>query len=209
MQTKTVNRRTEQREVRLAMKPWQRSVKRVLDILCALVGLIFLSPIFLAAYIALKMQGDGPVIFSQERIGRDGKPFRIFKFRTMHTDAEADGPQLYTEGDDRLTKVGAFLRNHHIDELPQFWNVLIGDMSMVGYRPERQYFIDQIMEQDSRYRYLFHMRPGVTSEATLYNGYTDTMEKMLERLNMDLRYMETASLRKDILIMLKTFGVMA
>ncbi|MBR1712012.1 MAG: sugar transferase [Alloprevotella sp.] len=209
MQTKTVNRRTEQREVRLAMKPWQRIMKRVLDILCALVGLIFLSPIFLAAYIALKLQGDGPVIFSQERIGRSGKPFRIFKFRTMHTDAEADGPQLYTEGDSRLTKVGAFLRDHHIDELPQFWNVLVGDMSMVGYRPERQFFIDQIMEQDPRYRYLFQMRPGVTSEATLYNGYTDTMEKMLERLNMDLRYMETATLRKDILIMLKTFGVMA
>ena len=126
---------------------------------------------------------------------------------TQLADAEPDGkPKLQQEGDARLTPVGRFLRRHHLDELPQLWNVLRGDMSLVGYRPERQYFIDQIMERDPRYADLFQMRPGVTSEATVYNGYTDTMEKMLERLNMDLHYLETASLRKDFSIIFHTFS---
>lgn len=209
MQTRNVNRRVEQREVRMSMKPWQCVLKRCLDVVCALVGLVMLSPVFLVICIALWLQGEGSVLFSQERIGRGGRPFRIYKFRTMRPDAEPDGSQiLYTEGDERQTKVGAFLRNHHLDELPQFWNVLTGEMSMVGYRPERRYFIDRIMEHDSRYQHLFQMRPGVTSEATLYNGYTDTMEKMLERLNMDLRYLETATLCTDMRIILRTFGAM-
>jgi lipopolysaccharide/colanic/teichoic acid biosynthesis glycosyltransferase len=125
----------------------------------------------------------------------------------MHVNAENDGPQLAIKNDVRLTRIGKFLREHHLDELPQFWNVFIGDMSMVGYRPERKYFIDQIMAEDSRYKCLFQIKPGVTSEATLYNGYTNTMEKMLERLNMDLRYLETATVAKDIMIIFKTFRV--
>lgn len=203
----SVNRRNESFEVKDNMTSMEKFLKRSLDIICSLMGLILLSPIFLVTYVALKLQGEGSVIFKQERIGYLGKPFYMYKFRTMRVNAEIDGPQLAIKNDDRLTRIGKFLREHHLDELPQFWNVFIGDMSMVGYRPERKYFIDQIMKEDPRYECLFQLKPGVTSEATLYNGYTNTMEKMLERLNMDLRYLETASLGKDIAIILKTFKV--
>ena len=209
MQTVNVNRRTEQYDVHLRMKPWQVGVKRCLDIIGGIAGLVFSSPVLLASALALKCQGDGPVFFSQERIGKDGKPFMIYKFRTMCVDAEKEDTPILAEPDDeRLTRVGAFLRKHHLDELPQFWNVVKGDMSLVGYRPERQFFIDDIMKEDSRYKCLFQIRPGVTSEATIYNGYTNTMEQMLERLNMDLQYLETASIRKDLIILCKTFVAM-
>lgn len=209
MQVKEVNRRTAGGEVVFVMSRWQRALKRAFDIVCGLLGLILSSPIFIVASIAILTEGGGSVFYSQERIGKGGKPFKIRKFRTMREDAESDGPQLAQECDARLTRVGRFLRKHHLDELPQFWNVLLGEMSMVGYRPERQYFIDKIMEQDGRYKCLYAIRPGVTSEATIYNGYTDTMEKMLERLNMDLHYMETATLKGDLVIILKTFGIMS
>lgn len=176
----------------------QRGLKRFFDALGAVVAMIVFSPFFLVAYIAIKMEKTGPALFKQERIGRNGKPFMLYKFRTMTTDAESDKPKLYnTGGDDRLTRVGKFLREHHLDELPQLWNVLRGDMSMVGYRPERQYFIDKIMERDARYVQLYQMRPGLFSEATLYNGYTDTIDKMLERLRMDLEYIGKCSLWLD------------
>ena len=116
---------------------------------------------------------------------------------------------LAQKQDARLTPIGKFLRNHHLDELPQLWNVVKGDMSFVGYRPERKYFIDQIMQHDVRYASLYQMRPGITSDATIYNGYTDTMEKMLERLSMDLHYLKTASLKGDVIIILKTLGLVA
>ncbi len=207
MIVKTVNRQHEGQTVKCCLRPWQRAVKRSLDVLCAVAGILLAWPFMLIIAIALMMQGKGSVIYAQERIGLGGKPFYILKFRTMVPDAEPDGkPKLQQEGDARLTPVGRFLRRHHLDELPQLWNVLRGDMSLVGYRPERQYFIDQIMERDPRYADLFQMRPGVTSEATVYNGYTDTMEKMLERLNMDLHYLETASLRKDFSIIFHTFS---
>ena len=133
-----------------------------------------------------------------------GRPFQILKFRSMKVEAEKDGPRLEEVDDPRLTPVGEFLRIHHLDELPQLWNVLVGDMSMVGYRPERQYFIEQIMQHDARYPYLYQMRPGITSEATLYNGYTNSMEMMLERLNMDLRYLEKGNPWTDVKIMCRT-----
>ena len=137
----------------------------------------------------LKRQKNGPAIFSQERIGYRGKPFTIYKFRTL-SKAE-DKPQLVAKCDDsNSTKTERFLREHHLDELPQLWNVLIGDMSLVGPRPERKYYIDQIMEIDNSYVLIYEMRPGLTSEATLYNGYTDSMEKMLKRLQMDIHYLE-------------------
>ena len=130
----------------------------------------------------------------------------IYKFRTMHTNAEAMGPQLLQSPDDpRLTKIGLFLRNHHLDELPQLWNVFIGDMAFVGHRPERKYYIDKIMEVDSRYELLYAIRPGVTSYATLYNGYTDNMEKMVRRLEYDLFYLEHHSWWFDIKILWNTF----
>jgi len=187
-----------------AMRSWQKAIKRASDILFSTIGLVILSPIFLIIYVALKAQNDGEVIFKQERIGLDGKPFTILKFRTMNEKAEPDGPQLAAKEDGRLTKVGKFLREHHLDELPQLWNVFIGNMSMVGPRPERKYFIDKIMKYDSRYQYLYEIRPGVTSEATLHNGYTDTMEKMLKRLDRDLYYLENRTLRMDIQIIIET-----
>lgn len=152
------------------------------------------------------MYGQGSVLFRQERIGKGGKPFMILKFRTMVVDSEKDGvPQLAEQDDPRLTPFGTWLRAHHLDELPQLWNVLRGDMSLIGPRPERKYFIDQIMEHDPRYTMLYQIRPGVTSYATLYNGYTDTMEKMLRRLNYDLYYLEHRSFWFDVRILWLTF----
>ena len=178
--------------------------KRVSDVILAIIGLILSSPLWLAIYLALKYQGEGSVIYRQERIGLGGRPFQILKFRSMKVEAEKDGPRLEEVDDPRLTPVGEFLRIHHLDELPQLWNVLVGDMSMVGYRPERQYFIEQIMQHDARYPYLYQMRPGITSEATLYNGYTNSIEMMLERLNMDLRYLEKGNPWTDVKIMCRT-----
>lgn len=179
-------------------------VKRGMDILFSVTGLILLSPVYVALSLAMAAYWRACPFFLQERVGKGGRVFRICKFRTMAADAEADGPQLTPAGHDRLTRVGSFLRSHHLDELPQLWNVLKGDMTLVGYRPERPCFVERIMAEDNRYAFLFSMRPGVTSEATLYNGYTDTMDKMLVRLNMDLQYMETATLGRDLLILFKT-----
>ena len=185
-----------------------RSMKRMFDCFAAGVSLLVFSPLFAVCYVAIKMDDGGPAIYAQERIGRFGRTFRIFKFRSMRMDSEKNGPQLSAqqgEGDNRLTKVGRFIRAHHLDELPQLWNVFCGDMSFVGPRPERKFFIDQIMEYDKRYTYLYQIRPGVTSYATLYNGYTDTMEKMLKRLEYDLYYLKKRSWFFDIKILMKTF----
>ena len=183
----------------------ERAVKRAFDIVASFCGLILLSPVILYVYFRLKRQGDGPVIYRQERIGLGGRPFNILKFRTMTMNSEPDGvPQLAEKSDDRLTPVGKFLREHHLDEMPQLWNVLVGDMSFVGYRPERKYFIDQIMQENPDYEQLYQIRPGVTSMATIYNGYTDTMEKMLIRLQMDLEYLQKRSLWLDLKIILTT-----
>ncbi len=202
---RTIFNKTENVETKLdAMKPWQLFVKRSCDIVFALLGLLLLSPVFLIVYLMLKFHEGGHVIFSQERIGYKGKPFTIYKFRTMEEQAEPDGPQLATVKDSRLTPIGKVLREHHLDELPQLWNVLIGDMTMVGPRPERKFFIDKIMKYDSRYQYLYELRPGVTSEATLHNGYTDTMEKMLKRLDRDLYYLENRNLTMDFKIIIET-----
>lgn len=180
--------------------------KRIFDFLGAMIGLLLFSPLLLAIYIGQKLTYKGPALYTQERIGKGGKSFNIYKFRTMVINNEKDGiPQLAEVDDDRLTRFGKFLRSHHLDELPQLWNVLRGDMSFVGPRPERKYFIDQIMERDSRYERLYAIRPGVTSYATLYNGYTDTMEKMLRRLELDLYYMENYSWLFDMQILWKTF----
>ena len=188
------------------MNEVERNTKRIFDFVVAAICLIIFSPLFLICYIAVRKEDGGPAIFKQERIGRFGRPFYIYKFRSMRVDAEKDGPALYQhERDDRMTKVGKFLREHHLDELPQLWNVLIGDMAFIGPRPERNFYIDQIMEHDPRYRYLYQIRPGVTSYATLYNGYTDTMEKMLRRLELDLYYLEHRSWWFDFKILAKTF----
>lgn len=192
-------------DIRDGMNVLERMIKRAFDVICALIGLVVLSPVFLIIYIVLRTQEEGPVIYRQERIGYGGRPFEILKFRTMTTDSEENGVPKLADGDsEHITPVGGFLREHHLDELPQLWNVLRGDMSFVGPRPERKYFIDQIMERDPNYEYIYLMYPGLTSDATIYNGYTNTVDKMLVRLQMDLEYLQRRSLWLDLKIVLKT-----
>ncbi|WP_081951804.1 sugar transferase [Porphyromonas sp. COT-239 OH1446] len=190
----------------------QAYIKRLLDIVMATISMIVFSPVMLIIAIAIKREDPhGDIIYSQERIGYRGKPFTLYKFRSMRMDAELDNaPQLYLgeDEDPRLTKIGRFIRAHHLDEFPQLWNVLRGDMSFVGYRPERKFFIDQIIQQNPDYVRLYAMRPGLFSYATLYNGYTDTIEKMLERLRLDLEYLEKQSIFFDIkIIVLTAFSI--
>lgn len=188
------------------MNNTQKTVKRWFDIAVSVVCLVVFSPLFLYCYILIRNEDGGPAIFSQERIGMHGKPFFIYKFRSMKVDAENNEPALACPANDnRLTKAGAFLREHHLDELPQLWNVLKGDMSFIGPRPERKVYIDQIMRHNPNYERLYQIRPGVTSYATLYNGYTDTMEKMLRRLELDLQYLDNYSLLIDMKLLWKTF----
>lgn len=181
-------------------------MKRIFDFCVSICLMLLLLPVFVVCYIAIWCEDRANPIFKQERIGFGGRPFYIYKFRSMRMDAEAEGPRLYNkENDPRLTRVGRILRTTHIDELPQLWNVVCGDMSFVGPRPERRHFIDQIMQHDPRYVELYRVRPGVTSYATIYNGYTDSMEKMLKRLELDLKYVENHSLWLDIQLMWTTF----
>ena len=202
LQNDTQNRYMEHSE---AMGIFQLSLKRLFDIVFSLIGLVVCSPLMLLFSIIL-LFSNGPVIFKQERVGYKGVPFIIYKFRTMRTDAEENGiPRLENERNKYLTTFGSFLRSHHLDELPQLWNVLKGDMSFVGPRPERQYFIDQINRETDDYRYIYMMRPGITSYATIHNGYTDTMEKMLKRLEYDLDYLDNRNVFTDLGIIIKTF----
>lgn len=188
-----------------AMSPAACVVKRCLDVIGSIIGMIVLSPLFLIIYWALKREGGKSMIFRQERVGYHGKLFTLYKFRSMRESAEADGkPALCKKNDERLTKVGRFLREHHLDELPQLWNVLKGEMSFVGPRPERKFFVDQIKAINPDYELLYQLRPGLFSSATLHNGYTDTMEKMLIRLQMDLEYLSTRSLWLDTKIICLT-----
>lgn len=187
------------------MSEGEKVLKRLFDIVLSACGLVLLSPLFLIIYICMRCKGVNSVLFRQERIGYKGRPFMIIKFRTMREDAEKDGrPRLAEVDDERIMPLGGFLRTHHIDELPQLWNVLKGDMSVVGPRPERRYFIEKIMEVNPDYEYLYLMRPGLTSAATIYNGYTNTIEKMITRLQMDLDYLQHRSLWLDVKIMAKT-----
>ena len=183
-------------------------IKRAFDITASALGLIILSPVLLLIALQVKLSSRGPVIYSQERTGMYGLPFRIYKFRTMIDHAEEEGaPQLTADDDPRITKVGKWLRKYRLDELPQLWNILRGDMSVVGPRPERPYFIKQIMQEAPYYCLLYKVRPGLTSWGPIRVGYTDTMEKMIERLNCDIVYIENMSLLLDIKILFFTIGV--
>ncbi len=182
-------------------------IKRSLDIVLSILGIIITSPLCLVIYFLIKREDGGPVIFRQERIGYGGKPFTIYKFRSMIIEAEKDDkPVLCQRNDKRMTKVGYFLREHHLDEIPQLWNILKGDMSLVGPRPERKFFVDRIISVNPDYELLYKLRPGIFSPATLYNGYTDTMEKMLERLRIDLEYMRDKSFWLDVKIIYLTLA---
>lgn len=190
------------------MSAFERNTKRMIDCFLSGIALILFSPVWAVCAIAIKREDKGPAIFKQERIGRFGRPFNIYKFRTMRLDAEKMGPQLSHgsgDNDPRLTKVGRFLRAHHLDEIPQLYNIFRGDMAFIGPRPERKFYIDQILEYDNRYTYLYQIRPGATSYATLYNGYTDTMAKMLRRLEYDLYYLAHRSWWFDLKILSNTF----
>lgn len=187
------------------MPIWQRVVKRIFDIFASLTALIILSPVFLACAIIVKATSKGPVFYAQERIGKGGKPFKMAKFRSMRVDAEAEGtPRLSSDDDPRITKFGKFMRKVRLDEIPQFWTVLKGDMSLVGYRPERQYFIEKIEEKAPYYRLLLMVKPGITSWGEVKFGYAENVEEMIERLKYDVLYIENVSLALDIKILIYT-----
>lgn len=192
--------------------PAESRTKRVLDFVASIIGMVVFSPLFLIIYIAIKHEDGGNAIFKQERVGYRGKIFTLYKFRSMAVTSESDGKPVLCSGKDdkRLTRVGRFLREHHLDELPQLWNVCKGEMSFVGPRPERKFFVDKIKAINPDYELLYRLRPGLFSAATLYNGYTDTMEKMLERLRMDLDYLHNRSLWLDTkIIFLTVFSILS
>jgi exopolysaccharide biosynthesis polyprenyl glycosylphosphotransferase len=186
------------------MPQWQVSIKNVIDKLISLIALIILSPFFLIIALLIKLSSKGPIFFKQERIGKNGKSFMIYKFRTMFIDAEKDGPQLSSQHDNRITPIGKFLRRTRIDEFPQFYNVLVGDMSLVGPRPERQFYIDQIMERAPHYSHVQKIKPGITSWGQVKYGYAENVDQMIDRLKFDVLYLENMSLALDFKIMAYT-----
>jgi len=186
------------------MPTWQMVLKRVIDVVVSLLVLLGLSPLYLLLVIAVKVSSPGPAFFKQARIGLHGKPFYILKYRTMVVNAEANGPALSSKDDKRIISVGRTLRKYRLDEIPQFYNVLVGDMSLVGPRPERQFFIDQIMPVAPHYKHLQRVRPGITSWGMVKYGYAENIEQMIERLKFDILYIENMSLAMDFRIMIYT-----
>ena len=189
------------------MSDTELCIKRAFDIIVSAAMLILLSPLYLILTLLVWYSSKGPVFYRQERIGLHGLPFEIIKFRTMCVHAESEIPQLSADNDPRITKVGKWMRKYRLDELPQFWNILRGDMSIVGPRPERRYFINQIEEKAPYYCMIYKIRPGLTSWGPIKVGYTDTLDKMIRRLNYDIVYIENMSLTLDIKIMFHTIGV--
>ncbi len=186
------------------MPTWQQSIKRLMDVTVSILVLIFFSPIFILTAIGVKMSSPGPILFKQKRIGKKGKPFTMYKFRSMYADAEKDGPQLSSDNDPRITPFGLFIRKVRLDEIPQFFTVLMGHMSLVGPRPERQFYIDQIVEKAPHYRLLLKIKPGITSWGQVKYGYASTIDEMINRLQYDLLYIENMSLAMDFKIMIYT-----
>jgi exopolysaccharide biosynthesis polyprenyl glycosylphosphotransferase len=186
------------------MPTWQMVLKRLIDVVVSLLVLIVLSPLYLLLVIAVKVSSSGPAFFKQARIGLHGKSFYIIKYRTMVVNAEANGPALSSKDDKRIISVGRTLRKYRLDEIPQFYNVLVGDMSLVGPRPERQFFIDQIMPIAPHYKHLQRVRPGITSWGMVKYGYAENIEQMIERLKFDILYIENMSLAMDFRIMIYT-----
>ena len=186
------------------MPYWQRAIKRVMDILLSFIAVVLLIPFYIFRAIAVKMSSPGPILFLQERVGINGKQFKIIKFRTMFVNSEASGPQLSSSNDPRITNIGRFMRKTRLDEFPQFVNVLLGDMSLVGPRPERQFYIDQIVKIEPQYLHLNRVRPGITSWGQVKYGYAENVEQMLQRMKFDLIYLKNRSLALDIKIMFYT-----
>lgn len=190
------------------MPKWQQIVKRGIDFVVSALALVILSPLLIYIAIRVKMSSPGPVFYHQERVGKNGHPFTIVKFRSMFTDAENGIPQLSTENDDRCTPWGATMRKWRLDELPQFWNVLKGDMSLVGPRPERQFFIEQIQKQAPHFKHLLKVRPGITSWGQVKYGYASSVDQMIQRLKYDVLYIENMSLALDFKILFYTVLVL-
>lgn len=192
-------------EVRTEVMPaWQQLIKAILDKFVAMVALVILSPLMLYCMLRVRLDSPGPVLYRQQRVGLKGKPFMILKFRSMTERAEFDGPQLSSLNDPRITPWGKVMRKWRLDELPQFWNVLIGDMSLVGPRPERKFYIDQIVRRAPHYRHLLRIRPGLTSWGQVRYGYAENVEQMIERLQYDILYVENRSLLVDFKILIYT-----
>jgi exopolysaccharide biosynthesis polyprenyl glycosylphosphotransferase len=195
-------------EIRQELMPkWQRLVKRGIDILASFIMLILLLPAYTYIALRVRLSSPGPIFFKQERIGRHGEPFMIYKFRSMRTDAESNGPQLSQDNDCRCTPWGATMRKWRLDELPQFWNVLKGDMSLVGPRPERQFYINQIVKEAPHYKHLLKVRPGITSWGQVKYGYASNVGEMIQRLKFDILYIENMSLALDFKILFYTILV--
>lgn len=186
------------------MPVWQHYIKRIIDIVASSIFLLVMFPVYIIIAIIIKSTSKGPVFFSQERIGLHGLPFNIYKFRSMYTDAEKDGPKLSKENDERTTPIGGWMRKIRLDEIPQFWNVLKGDMTLVGPRPERQHYIDQIMKVAPHYRHLHKVRPGITSWGQVKYGYAENVDQMVQRLKYDVIYIENMSLALDFKILFYT-----
>ena len=189
------------------MEEWQYSVKRLFDIVLSFLALVILSPVFLITAIIVKCTSPGPIFFAQERIGYRGRPFKMHKFRSMYIDAEACGPALSRDDDPRITPFGRFMRKVRLDEIPQFYNVLKGTMSIVGYRPERQFYIDQIVKRCPEYLLLQRIKPGITSWGQVKYGYASSVDEMCERLKYDLLYLENMSITTDLKILIYTVGI--
>jgi len=186
------------------MPDWQLYIKNIMDIIVSFIALILLSPLFIVLGIGVKLSSKGPIFYSHERIGLHGNPFKIYKFRSMYIDAEKEGPALSSKYDPRVTKFGRFMRKTRLDEIPQFYNVLRGDMSLVGPRPERQYYIDQIIKIAPHYKLLLKVKPGITSWGQVKYGYAENVEQMIQRLKYDVLYVQNMSLFLDFKIIIYT-----
>ena len=190
------------------MPSWQKTIKRILDLLISIIAIVLLIPVFIVLAILIKFGSKGGIIFKQERIGLENKPFEIFKFRSMFLESEKNGPQLSSQNDPRITPIGRFMRKTRLDETPQFFNVIKGDMSLVGPRPERQYYIDEIIKKAPHYKHISNVKPGITSWGQVKYGYAENVDEMIARLKFDLLYVENMSLVLDMKILFYTIIIM-